>query len=248
MANPPDVLAYDEHHRQGNPVINWLKDLFWTWGPPLAVVFVVRSAIAEPFRIPSGSMVPTLEIGDHIIVSKFSYGLRVPFTDIEVMPLGEPERGDIIVFKYPPDPKLDYIKRVIGIPGDTVEVRDNVIFLNGVEAQRQLQETFTFVDDSCREEEADLFVERIGDVEHLLLNSRSLRRLADYGPFTVPPGELFVMGDNRDNSADSRVWGTVPRENVKGRAFGVWFSHDACKGNIPYLGELRTDRFFTGLR
>ncbi|MCB9761240.1 MAG: signal peptidase I [Alphaproteobacteria bacterium] len=246
-----DVLSYsdeDDAHGLGARFGLWVWDVVRTWGPALLAVLVIRSAIAEPFRIPSGSMVPTLEIGDHILVSKFAYGLRVPFTAIEVLPLGEPERGDIVVFKYPPNERLDYIKRIVGLPGDVVEVRDNTVFVNGQKAEKEFQDNFTFVDDSCRSEDARLFREDLTGVQHWILNSRSYGlRLADFGPYSVPEGEYFMMGDNRDNSADSRRWGTVPRDNIKGKAVLIWLSYDACHGNIPHFGEFRSERFFQGL-
>ncbi|MCB9742471.1 MAG: signal peptidase I [Alphaproteobacteria bacterium] len=241
-----DVLDYAEEG--GSAVVSWFWDLIRTWGPALLAVLVIRSAIAEPFRIPSGSMVPTLEIGDHILVSKFSYGLRVPFTGVEILPLGEPERGDVVVFKYPPNPELDYIKRIVGVPGDVIEVRDNTLFVNGQEAEKEFVDNFTFVDDACREEDARLYKEDLLGVEHWALNSKTYgMRLGDYGPFTVPDGEYFAMGDNRDNSADSRRWGTVPRANIKGKAVLIWLSINTCEGDMPILGSFRGERIFQSI-
>ena len=230
----------------------WVWDLIKSWGPALLIVLVIRSILIEPFQIPSGSMVPTLAIGDFILVSKFSYGLRVPFTDIEVVPLGEPERGDIVVFLYPPDLErgvnTDYIKRIVGMPGDTVEVRDDVVFINGVEQTRTFTESYAYTDQTCHSEDMRLFTEHLGDVTHPVLQSTSYaRRMADWGPREVPADEYFVMGDNRDNSADSRVWGFVPRENVRGKALFVWLSFNACEGRIRALGSIRWDRIGTGL-
>ncbi|MCB9744766.1 MAG: signal peptidase I [Alphaproteobacteria bacterium] len=242
-----DVLDYGDEE-DGSVFVSWIWDLVRTWGPALAAVLVIRSAIAEPFRIPSGSMVPTLEIGDHILVSKFSYGLRVPFTQLEILPLGEPERGDVVVFEYPKDPKLDYIKRIVGVPGDTIEVRDNTLFVNGQEASKQFEDDFIFVDDACREEAARLYREDLAGVEHWILNSKTYgMRLGDYGPFTVPEGEYFAMGDNRDNSADSRRWGTVSRPAIKGKAVLIWLSINNCEGDIPILGSFRTERLFQSI-
>jgi signal peptidase I len=172
--------------------------------PVLAAVLVLRSFVAEPFRIPSASMVPTLEVGDFILVNKYAYGLRLPVIDRKVVELGSPARGDVVVFRYPPDPTQDFIKRVVGLPGDVVEYRDRSIFINGARAPQH---------DG---------LERLGGVEHQL---RLQPWLPDQpGRWVVPPGQFFVMGDNRDNSRDSRVWGFVPEANLVGRAFVVWMN------------------------
>lgn len=248
--DPQDVLDYDEEEPDGMKRFwQWQWEFVRAWGPAILAVLLIRSAIAEPFRIPSGSMVPTLEIGDHILVSKFAYGLRVPGTQMELLPLGEPERGDVIVFKYPPNERLDYIKRIVGLPGDVIDVRDNTLYVNDVKAEKTFQDSYEFVNDSCRSEQTRLFEEDLMGVPHAMLTSTSYApRLSDFGPFTVPADSYFVMGDNRDNSADSRVWGRVPRENIKGKAVLVWLSYDACSGNIPIVGDFRMGRFFTGIR
>ncbi len=234
----------DYEREDGRGPLWWIWDIIKTWVPALLAVFAIRSAVAEPFRIPSGSMVPTLEIGDHILVSKFKYGLRVPFTDVEVLSLGEPVRGDVIVFRYPPNPELDYIKRIVGVAGDRLEVRDNTVFVNGQKASRTYLDEYRFVDDHCDPEDARLYKEDLLGVEHSILTSPASRvGLANFGPTVVPEGSFFVMGDNRDNSADSRVWGIVPRDHIKGKAVLVWLSYDSCNGNIPVLGTFREDRF-----
>lgn len=248
---------------------SWLWEVVNAWGPPILIVLVIRSILFEPFQIPSGSMVPTLAIGDFILVSKFSYGLRVPFTNIEILPLAEPKRGEIIVFIYPPsqsdDPMcwlkglphslslgfipgpecgIDYIKRIVGEPGDTIEVRDNVLFINGKEEPRQYQADYTYTDNTCRDETMKQYTEDLEGLPHPVLQSQGLTMggISNYGPITVPDGQFFVMGDNRDNSADSRVWGFVPRDNVRGKAEMVWLSFNGCEGAIRGLGKLRTER------
>ncbi|MBN1334734.1 MAG: signal peptidase I [Deltaproteobacteria bacterium] len=227
----------------------WLWDLLKTWGPALLAVFVIRSVVAEPFRIPSGSMIPTLEIGDFILVNKFAYGLRFPFTALMLLPVGEPQRGDVIVFRYPEDPSLDYIKRIVGVPGDEVMVRGNVLHVNGIPVEKRFVSLFSFQDDACVPESARLYDERLDSVQHAILNTNDPAfALAEFGPTVVPPDTVFVMGDNRDNSSDSRRWGPVPRTYIKGRAMVVWFSYDACKGG--HLGpldvtSLRLGRFGT---
>jgi len=242
-----DLLVDDEQVGSSQPIGAWLWDLLKTWGPALLAVLVIRSVVAEPFRIPSGSMVPTLEIGDYIIVNKFAYGLRFPFTKYKLVPLGEPSRAEIIVFKYPEDPSLDYIKRVVAIPGDEVLVRDNVLHVNGVRMEKEFVDQYLFIDDSCHSEAAKLYTEALDGQLHALLNSPGFDHpLSEFGPYTVPANHVFVMGDNRDNSSDSRRWGPVPVENIKGKALVVWLSYDHCAGRDVgplHLGSLRLDRF-----
>jgi signal peptidase I len=255
-------------------VFDWIVDLVQSWGPAILIVLVIRSILVEPFQIPSGSMVPTLAIGDFILVSKLTYGLRVPFTNVEIIPRGEPERGDIVVFIHPPsqskDPwcwvkriprvltfdhlpgpepcDTDYIKRVVGLPGDTVEVRDDVVYINGVEQSRTPDGGYSYTDQFCRSEDMREFTEVLDGHPHPVLQSTTYaQRMADWGPKTIPDGQYFMMGDNRDNSADSRVWGFVPRDNIKGKAMFVWLSFDACEGSIRALGSIRTQRIGTVL-
>jgi signal peptidase I len=253
----------------------WVWDVVQSWGPAILIVLTIRSILVEPFQIPSGSMVPTLAIGDFIVVSKFAYGVRVPFTDIEVVPLGEPERGDVVVFIHPPtaseDPMCffkripvvlsfgslrgpkdpcttDYIKRVVGLPGDTIEVRDDVVYVNGLEQTRTFQENYSYTDQFCRTDEMRRFEEVLDGTPHPVLQTTSYAlRNADYGPKTVPEGEFFMMGDNRDNSADSRFWGFVPRDYIKGKAKFVWLSLDNCNGTSTGAFKVRTDRIGTAL-
>lgn len=243
----------------------WIWETVRTWGPALLTVLLIRSVLAEPFRIPSGSMVPTLAIGDHILVTKYSYGHRWPLTRIPFGELEAPERGDVVVFVYPnsdegqvaywmdlPYPfakpegiaTLDYVKRVVGIPGDVVQVRDNVIYLNGQVQDRTYVEGYDFVDDRCRSNPTKRFVETLNGVKHDILNTTSYGlRMGNFGPETVPEDHIFVMGDNRDHSADSRSWGYVPFRNIKGKARFVWLSYDQCQGTFPIFGSFRTKRF-----
>lgn len=264
---PPDDRS------PGRRRLDYILDVLRSWVPAILIVLVIRSILVEPFQIPSGSMVPTLAIGDFILVSKYTYGLRVPFTDIEMLPLGEPERGDIVVFIYPPsqtdDPlcslkriprflsgdriagpdqcSIDYIKRIVGLPGDEIEVRDSVVYVNGVEATRVRDGSYAYVDQVCRTEDMQIYDEDLLGVTHPVLQSSSfVRRMQDYGPVKVPEGNYFAMGDNRDNSADSRIWGFVPRENIRGKAMFVWLSFDGCAG-VPGLGSPRLDRIGTAL-
>ncbi len=164
----------------------------------LLLALVIRTFIVQAFKIPSGSMLQTLQIGDHLLVSKFSYGVKIPFTGKVVLPVGDPEYKDIIVFKYPGDPSKDYIKRVIGVPGDTVEIKNKMVFVNG----KQLNEPYVQYTDNAH-------VSTMRD---------------NMPPRVIPEDEYFVMGDNRDGSNDSRFWGNVPRENILGKAWIIYWS------------------------
>lgn len=200
----------------------------------IAVIFGVRSFVVEPFQIPSGSMLPTLEIGDFILVNKFDYGLRLPVSNTVIIPTTIPKHGDVVVFKYPRDPSLNYIKRLVGLPGDTVSYRDKVLTVNGKQASKELLAKLS-VSLNPSKEPVQLFNENLDGVQHEVYNS--YRFTPHEGEWVVPEGHYFVMGDNRDNSADSRFWGFVPEENMKGRAFYVWlhwgdfFSVPSIKNN-----------------
>src|SRR5690554_2327310 len=191
----------------------YLVDLSRSFFPVLAIVLILRSFLVEPFQIPSGSMLPTLEVGDFILVNKYAYGLRLPVAGTKVVSIGDPERGDVMVFRYPEDGKTNYIKRVIGLPDDTVRYRDKQLFINDEKIPRE------FV---ARLPPMERWREEVGGVEHDVY--LTLGRVAGNGEgeWLVPDGHYFVMGDNRDNSNDSRFWGTVPDELVVGKAFAIW--------------------------
>lgn len=184
--------------------------------PVLFVVMVLRSFIVEPFQIPSASMVPTLKIGDYILVNKFTYGLRLPVLGTKLVELNQPKRGDVMVFFPPHDPRY-FIKRVIGLPGDTISYHQKVLTING----EQMPQTFLAqIPDNQMRQYVRLNEEQLGDVKHFIHNTIGVDR-GDYS-ITVPEGHYFMMGDNRDNSSDSRVWGPVPEENIVGKAFAKW--------------------------
>jgi signal peptidase I len=183
----------------------------------LVVALFIRTFIVQAFKIPSGSMIPTLEIGDHILVNKFIYGFRIPYTRIRLLPFTRPQRGDIVVFVYPLDESKDFIKRVIAVAGETVEIRDKRIYING---------------------------QAVEDPRGVFTESRVLPRGMDprdnFGPVQVPHDSLFVMGDNRDNSRDSRYWGFVHVGTVKGKAFLIYYSWDGTNHGIRWsrIGDL----------
>jgi signal peptidase I len=221
-------------------------------GVALAVALLLRAFVVEAFQIPSGSMIPTLEIGDHIFVSKFSYGIGVPFSNKQIVEFGDPKRGDVIVFRYPPDPSIDFIKRVVALPGETVELRRNQILINGRPMPRERVAGPCHYAEGRNPEEArecEGWIEQLDGASHQTYQDPN-QIPQDWGPMVVPARNVFVMGDNRDNSRDSRVWGFVPFANIKGRALIVWWSRDPAYGGLSPSGvaewfkSIRGSRFF----
>lgn len=206
------------------------RDLVRALGLCFIAVLVVRSFLFEPFKIPSSSMVPTLKIGDHIFVSKFSFGLSLPFTKVELIRWGEPKQGDIIVFLFPRDESLHYIKRVVGVPGDLIEFRGKEVIVNGKPLPKDLVTDPAIVSEVVGEPgfAGELYKERIGDVVHYAKYAArtNYEFSRNWPPQAVPEDQYFVVGDNRDDSYDSRAWGFVPRENIKGKAQVIWMSLD----------------------
>lgn len=213
--------------------LDWTAGLF----PVILLVFVLRSFLFEPFRIPSGSMVPTLLVGDLILVNKYHYGIRLPVINKKIISNHDVARGDVVVFRYPLDTRIDYIKRVVALPGDLVEWRNQRLYLNGAEVPTESQGPFY---DSDSMVERPLFQEKLGDVQHRMLVDRSrgsfyagkpefpMNEHCEYAleglRCKVPAGHYFAMGDNRDNSGDSRAWGFVPDQNLVGKAVVVWMN------------------------
>ena len=185
----------------------------------VAVIFGLRSFVVEPFQIPSGSMLPTLEVGDFILVNKFDYGVRLPVTNTQLIPTTEPKRGDVIVFKYPKEPSVNYIKRLIGLPGDTVSYHNKRLTINGKLIGEEFQADLP-PSEKNQGIPVTQFKEDLLGVEHEIY--KTMRAIDLEGDWVVPEGHYFAMGDNRDNSSDSRVWGFVPEKYMKGRAFYIW--------------------------
>lgn len=222
--------------------LDWTAGLF----PVILVVFVLRSFLFEPFKIPSGSMIPTLRVGDLILVNKFHYGVRLPVINTKVIDNHSPQRGDVMVFRYPPQPSLDYIKRVVGVPGDEVSYLNKQLRINGQPVPKVAQPDF-FDGDSMRYAKA--FQEQLGGRTYSTLNDEDrpafipgaaefvFRDQCNYSVegvvCKVPPGHYFLMGDNRDNSLDSRYWGFVPEANIVGKAFFVWMNF----GDLGRIGS-----------
>lgn len=200
--------------------------------PIILVVLLLRSFLVEPFRIPSGSMMPTLLVGDFILVNKYAYGIRLPVINAKVIGIGEPRRGDIVVFRYPKDPSVDYIKRVVGVPGDRIGYYHKQIYVNGKPVEQSHAGTYTGVGAGLSMSGANVYRERLGDVQHDILTVPG--RPSIEGEIQVPEGQYFVMGDNRDNSNDSRFWGFVPEKNLVGRAFMIWMNWDSANGGVGW--------------
>lgn len=196
--------------------------------PVILVVFLLRSFLVEPFRIPSGSMLPSLLIGDFILVNKYAYGIRIPVLNKKVVDIGSPRRGDVMVFRYPGDPSVNYIKRVAGLPGDHIVYNGKKLYVNGKSMDQTENGDYSYSESGERHVNAHRLKESLDGVDHqILLIDNSPRIFVD---FTVPAGQYFMMGDNRDRSNDSRYWGAVPEENVVGKAFMIWFSWDVVNG------------------
>ena len=223
LDSPRAAVAVPDGRRESpapKPPVAKAKSVVREYGEALAVALVlaviIRSFVVQAFKIPSGSMIPTLAIGDHILVNKFVYGVRIPYFRNEIFPVTSPRRGDVVVFIYPQDEEKDFIKRVVGVAGDVVEVRDKRLFVNGEPA-------------------ADPYA-NLDSNEH----ERAIAPRDNFGPFKVPDGKLFVMGDNRDHSYDSRFWGPVDLDKVKGKAFLIYWSWDGGGRWVRWerIGEL----------
>ena len=213
--------------------------------PVLAIVLVLRSFLVEPFQIPSGSMKPTLEVGDFILVNKFAYGIRLPVLDTKVIEVGDPQRGDVMVFRYPSDPNINYIKRVVGLAGDHIRyTSDKRLYINNEPVAQKL-----IGEEPGSLGSAALYAEQLGEAEHLIRKEMNRYRVEPGREWTVPQGHYFMMGDNRDNSNDSRDWndpsipkdvlGMVPDRNIVGKAFAVWMSWpDPKLRNLPNFSRV----------
>ena len=202
--------------KNNNPLIKKINEFSSSIFPILFFVLLIRSFIVEPYKIPSGSMIPTLMIGDFILVDKNIYGYKLPLTNITIINNENPNRGDVVVFKYPENKNINYIKRVVGLPGDTILYKDKKLFVNDQEnILNKINHKFNPIEIA----DGTVFLEKIDDREYLILNQTAPSFNFKY---TVPPDTYFVLGDNRDNSNDSRYWGPVPKENLVGKAFYIW--------------------------
>lgn len=222
-----------------------LVELAKSFFPVILVVFLLRSFLIEPFKIPSGSMLPSLLVGDFILVNKFSFGIRIPVLNKKIIDVNQPKRGEVMVFRYPEDPSKDFIKRIVGLPGDTVVYQNKRLTLNGVAVPVESAGSVTEIDERMSFQRFDAYREKLGDSTHLIIVSPDRPVLAggvrqfpnkknceynDEGvTCKIPEGHYFMMGDNRDNSDDSRYWGFVPEDNIVGKAFLVWMNFGHLK-------------------
>ncbi|KAF0100051.1 MAG: signal peptidase I [bacterium] len=221
-------------------LVDYSKSFF----PVILIVFLLRSFLVEPFKIPSGSMLPTLLIGDFILVNKYEYGIRLPVINKKVIELSSPQRGDVMVFRFPSDPSLDYIKRVVGVPGDVVEYVDKRLVINGQPVRYTRAGKYEYTAQGLNFVQGETWREQLGEHAHIAMVQADMPPVIPHqveGAFpyrdncgysesgfkcTVPAGHYFTLGDNRDASNDSRYWGFVPDENIVGRAFFIWWNFD----------------------
>jgi len=209
--------------------------------PVLLIVWVLRSFIIQPYRVPTGSLEPTVMPGDFIAVSQFSYGLRFPVFNRKFLNIGEPHRGDIALFRWPVNPRIVFVKRVIGLPGDHIVYQNKVLTINGVEAKQTfIKKTYDYGNAPGQKRLVYELQENLNGVKHAIFIQPVGGETRNYN-LTVPPHAYFMMGDNRDNSEDSRSWGFVPEQNLIGKAFGIWMSWD------PVHHRIRWDRIGTGV-
>jgi signal peptidase I len=239
------MLRKKRGDRKSDPILVELAKSFF---PVILVVFLLRSFLIEPFKIPSGSMLPSLLVGDFILVNKYTFGVRIPVLNKKIIDVNQPKRGEVMVFRYPEDPSKDFIKRIVGLPGDTVTYKNKRLTLNGVEVPVASAGSVTEIDERMNFQRFDTYREKLGDSKHVIMVNPERPSLAggvrqfpnkknceynDEGvTCKVPEGYYFMMGDNRDNSDDSRYWGFVPEENIVGKAFLVWMNF----GNLKRIG------------
>lgn len=246
-----DILFFARARKQSGRSMPIISEYARSFFPVLLIVFVLRSFFFEPFRIPTGSLEPTLLMGDFILVNKYDYGIRLPIIRKKIMGEGAPQRGDIMVFRWPANPKIYFIKRVIGLPGDKISYINKELYINGKMVPQSYLQVSNAVDESGAEWQAVERSEDLLGVKHSIFVDPQ-RSSNDYQDIVVPAGNYFVMGDNRDASADSRYWGFVPDRNIVGKAKFIWMSWDSFKTPLTwklwdYKDSVRWHRIGTGV-
>ena len=228
------LFFVDKNNRNddGELVLPAIVDFARSFFPIFFIVLILRSFIVEPFKIPSASMMPTLLIGDFILVNKYDYGIRLPVLNTKIAENKAPERGDIVVFRYPKDPSIPFIKRVVGLPGDKFHYQDKILTINGEPIEQLEIGVYSAVGSGKMMDGAALSTELLENAQHEIL--RLPDRPSQNIEGIVPKGHYFVLGDNRDNSKDSRFWGYVPDENLVGRAFMIWMNWDSKNGGVDW--------------
>lgn len=229
-----DIVFWAKHRQPGDKpgrIVEFSRSFF----PVFFLVLLLRSFLIEPFRIPSGSLEPTLLVGDFVAVNKFAYGLRLPVSENKILSVANPKTGEVAVFRWPPAPTYDYIKRVIGVPGDKISYRNKILSINGKEAK---QTFVNYTTDESSGKAVATYKEDLNGVVHDIFIRADVPAV-DFD-VVVPEGSYFMMGDNRDDSADSRFWGFVPEDYLRGKAFLVWMSWNSKMGNVRWsrLGTL----------
>lgn len=204
--------------------------------PLIICLLALRWTVVEPYVVPTGSMEPTLKPGDRLYALKCAYDVRFPFTDWILFKTGKVKRGDVILFRAPKTPEITYVKRALGIPGDTIEFRSGDLYVNGKLASRIVAPDRTVMEDLERESQRSLYIEKLGDLPHYMILDNYYGLHRDFGPITIPEGHYLAVGDNRDNSHDSRAWGFVPEENLKGKAMFIWYSSQRVSEPQPADG------------
>jgi signal peptidase I len=236
-----DVLFWAKKRRLTGAKQSLIVEYARAFFPVLLIVLLIRSFIAQPYRVPSSSLAPSILPGDFIAVKQYAYGLRLPVLNTKIVEVSEPKRGQIFLFRYPVDPNITYVKRVIGLPGDHIVYKNKVLYINGVEAKQKLLKSTHYIDENGVYFTENLMEEDLDGVKHQIFVQPEGGETQDID-VVVPPGHYFAMGDNRDNSGDSRAWGFVPEANLIGQAFWVFMSWDA---NASGVDKIRWNRIGT---